>query len=325
MTATPRRRRASPYSGWALLALVAGVVLFGASRFSRHVFERPNQAATAPMMSVAPRPIAAGADAVDRDAATLFRVIASEAKVDAFRDGRWIPVPRGELLRSTDVVRTGAGARAVLRLGASTEIELRENVEIRLDRLSATEVSADLLRGKVFAHVARAGDRLTISASETRTSNEGPTHFIVKADETGRVSVAAMEGSARFLSGGKEVIVGPGTESHAERGGVPGDPEKISEEVLLSVIWPEAERHAAKTAITGSVRPSSSVRVNGVPAAVAPDGKFTAFLPLQPGPNDVRVEAEDLSGRSRTSTTTLVRAPPRRPELTPVPGPLWNP
>jgi Glucodextranase, domain B/FecR protein len=258
------------------------------------------------------------------DGAALFRLIASHGEVEAFRDGQWSPIPRGDLLQSTDVVRTSPGARAVLSLGASTEIELKENVEIRLDRLSKTEVSVDLLRGKVFARVPRAGDHLTVTASDTRTSNDGPTHFIVKADEAGRVSVAATEGRVRFLAGGKEVIVREGTETRSERGGVPAEPERIPEAVLLRVVWPEAERHAAKVPVMGSVNPSSAATINGTPVPVGPNGQFSASIVLQPGSNEVKIEAEDLAGRRIDNTATLVRVPARPPDLTAVPTPLWK-
>jgi hypothetical protein len=213
----------------------------------------------------------------------------------------------------------------MLQLGNFTEIELRERVQIRLGRLSKTAMSVDLVRGKVFAHVARAGDHLTISASETRTSNDGPTHYIVKAEESGPVSVAVTDGSARFAAGGREVILGPGTESRSERGGTPSEPERISEEVLLSVVWPEGEQHGGRAAVSGSARPSSAVMLNGAPIAVAADGRFKAYVPLREGQNPIKVEAEDLMGRSKTTTTSIERLPARRPELTPVPGSLWKP
>jgi hypothetical protein len=326
MSSVQHSRRLRPYARLALLALATFGVLMAATRLSRHLFDRPRAPgeatqSAAPTVAVVPRSEAAE----PHDAAALFRVASSEGEVEAFRTGQWLPLPRGEVIGSPDVIRTGPGSRAVLRLGTSTEIELREKVEIRLDRLSRTEMSVDLLRGKVFAHVARVGDHLTVTSSETRTSNDGPTHFIVKAEESGRVSVAVTDGSARFASGGREVTLGAGTESRSERGGVPAEPERIPEEVLLSVVWPEAERHGARAMVAGNVRPSSSVMVNGAPVVVSADGRFKAIVPMREGANQLEVEAEDLTGRRRTSATTLERPPARRPDLTPVPGPLWRP
>jgi hypothetical protein len=307
-----------------------GGALFGASEISSMLFERPMPLPAAPPVSTAATSAPFGGAPLSEigggaaEIANLFRLVTGQGHVEAYRDGQWSPIPRGDLLRSPDVVRTSPGARAVLSLGPSTEIELKENVEIRLDRLSKNEVSVDLLRGKVFARVPRAGDHLTVTASDTRTSNDGPTHFIVKADESGRVSVAATEGSVRFLSAGKEVLVRQGSETRAERGGLPSDPERVPEELLLSVVWPQGEWHLARAPITGMASPSTAMTVNGAPVSVGADGRFTASVPLQPGANEVRVEAEDLSGRRTAHTSTLVRLPPQRPELTPVPGPLWK-
>jgi len=329
MIAAGKRRRSGPYAGLAWLALIIGGALFGATQLSSMLFERPmplpaaapiSNAATGPFGGAPLSEIGGGA----AETANLFRLVTSQGHVEAYRDGQWSPIPRGDLLRSPDVVRTSTGARAVLSLGPSTEIELKENVEIRLDRLSKGEVSVDLLRGKVFARVPRAGDHLTVTASDTRTSNDGPTHFIVKADESGRVSVAATEGSVRFLSGGKEVLVRQGTETRAERGGVPGDPERIPEEILLTVVWPQGEWHVSRAPVSGTASPSSAMTINGEQVVVGHDGHFTASVPLQTGTNELRVEAEDLTGRRTAQTSTLVRLPAHRPELTPVAGPLWT-
>jgi len=330
MITARKRRRSGPYAGLAWLVLVVGVALFTANRVSRMLFERPmTLPAAAPVSTAAAAPFG-GAPISDlgsgaTEIANLFRLVTAQGQVETYRDGQWSPIPRGDLLRSPDVVRTGPGARAVLSLGPSTEIELKENVEIRLDRLSKNEASVDLLRGKVFARVPRAGDHLTVTASDTRASNDGPTHFIVKADESGRVSVAATEGQVRFLSGGKEVLVRQGTESRAERGTIPADPERIPEEILLSVVWPEGEWRAAKAPIIGTASPSSAMTVNGTAVSVGADGRFSASVPLRPGANEIRVEAEDLTGRRTAHSSTLVRLPPHRPELTPLPSPLWNP
>jgi hypothetical protein len=326
MITARKPRRTGPYPGLALLALVTAAALVGASRLSTTLFERPpTPRETAPAATTALLGGAPSNEPAAGDTAALFRLIASHGEVEAFRDGQWSPIPRGDLLQSTDVVRTSPGARAVLSLGASTEIELKENVEIRLDRLSKTEVNVDLLRGKVFARVPRPGDHLTVTASDTRTANDDPTHFIVKADDGGRVSVSATEGQVRFLAGGKEVLVREGTETRSERGGVPAQPERIPESVLLRVIWPETERHATKVPILGSVSPSSAATINGVPMTIGPDGHFSASVGLEPGSNEIKIEAEDLAGRRINNTATLVRAPARPPELTPVPTPLWKP
>jgi Glucodextranase, domain B/FecR protein len=314
----PRRGR---HLGTASLVVVAAAGLFAATRVSRVLFERPARAPVA-LATAAEHP---GADAVGVDDATLFQVVSADGQVDAYRDGKWIAIHQGDLLTRDDLVRTVPGAHAVLRLSAGGEIELREKVEIRLDRLSAAGSSVDLRRGKVVARVGAARETLAITARETTTSTEGPAHVVVQADERGQVSVATLKGTARFASGGKTVVLPEGTQTRSARAGAPPeDPEKIPEDVFLQVVWPEGERRGDTARIEGHVRPASLVTINGGETAVGEDGRFTATVPLREGSNHVAVQAEDLVGRRREAATTLVRRPTRPPRLAPEPGELWK-
>jgi hypothetical protein len=312
----PRRRRPL---GLVVLVLVVGVGLFAAARVSRLLFERP---------APAPATLARVTEGLGGDAgadARIFQVVSADGQVDAYRDGRWIAIKQGDLLTRDDLVRTVPGAHAVLRLSAGGEIELREKVEIRLDRLSAAGSSVDLRHGKVVARVAAANDTLAITARETTTSTEGPAHVVVQADEHGQVSVATLKGKARFASAGKTVELPAGTETRSPRAGAPPeDPEKIPEEVLLEVVWPEGDHRADTAQITGRAGPASLVTINGAQAAVGENGRFAATVPLREGGNHVTVHAEDLAGRTRDAGTTLTRRSTRPPKLAPEPGALWN-
>ncbi|HVU53352.1 MAG TPA: FecR domain-containing protein [Polyangia bacterium] len=316
--APPRRRRPL---GLLVIALVVGGGLFAAARVSRVLFERPARvpATLAGVSGGAAGPDAAGADP------SIFQVVSADGQVDAYRDGRWIAIKQGDLLTRDDLVRTVPGAHAVLRLSAGGEIELREKVEIRLDRLSAAGSSVDLRHGKVVARVAAANDTLAITARETTTSTEGPAHVVVQADEHGQVSVATLKGRARFASAGKTVELPEGTETRSPRAGAPPeDPEKIPEEVLLQVVWPEGDHRADTAQISGRAGPASLVTINGAPASVGVDGRFAAAVPLREGGNRVRVEAEDLAGRRREASSNLVRRSTRPPKLAPEPAELWK-
>jgi hypothetical protein len=310
----PRRRR-----NWGALALVValGGGLVAASQLSNTLFAPPRRAPT-------PAALAGGADAGASDDARIFQVVSSDGQVDAFRDGRWLAIRAGDLLTRDDLVRTAPGAHAVLRLSAGGEIELRERVEIRLDRLSAAGSTVDLRRGKVVARVGAPRETLAITARETLTSTEGPAHVVVQNDERGQVSVAALKGTARFAAAGKTVMLPEGTETRSQAGAPPSDPEKIPEEVLLQVVWPEGERHGELATIEGRVASASLVTVNGAAAAVAADGRFQARVPLREGGNKIAIEAEDLSGRRLTAAKTLTRRPTRPPKLAPVPTELWK-
>jgi hypothetical protein len=257
-----------------------------------------------------------------RDEAT-FQVTSATGNVEAQRAGQWAPIKAGDTLTRTDVVRTAAGAGATLQLSAGTEIELRERVEIGLDRL-ASGATVDLRHGKVLARVS-GRDNVEITSRDTRTANEGPAHFVVLSDDRGRVSVASLAGKAKFSAGGKSLTLPQGTQSTSAVGTAPSDPERIPEEVLLEVLWPAAEqRHAAAdTQVKGRAAPSSAVTVNGTRAEVGADGQFTATVPLRTGKNAVEVQVEDLGGRTRHASATLLRRGPP-PALTPEATDLWK-
>ena len=316
MTTTPNRRL--PTATLLALGLVA---VAGAALVSRrYLAPLPvrSMAATTPRAEPPPSPAPAAPPA------GTFQVTLATGTVEAQRAGQWVPIQNGDTLTRTDVVRTAPGARAVLRLSAGTEIELRERVEIGLDRLPSG-ASLDLRHGKVVAHVS--GDEgLEITSHDTRTANEGPAHFVVLSDERGRVSVAALSGKARFSAGGKSLIVPEGTQSSSEAGGAPSDPERIPEEVLLEVVWPSAEqRHTtAEMQVHGRAARASVVTVNGAPTPVGTDGQFTATVPLETGKNTIQVRSEEVSGRAREAAATIVRRNAPRPALTPEATDLWK-
>lgn len=299
--------------GTITLLVLAMAVLAGAAIVSRRVL---SPAASPPVVATgAPRPSAT-------DGGT-FQVTSAVGSVEAGRDGTWRAIQNGDTLTRSEVVRTAAGAGAVLRLSAGTEVELREKVEIGLDRLPGG-ASVDLRHGKVFARVS-GPEGLEINAHDTRTANEGPAHFVVMSDDSGRVSVAALSGSARFSAGGKSLSVPAGSESSSQAGAPPTMPERIPEEVLLDVVWPaDEQRHTVeRAAVQGRARPSTTVTVNGTTAPVGPDGRFNAVVPLRVGKNTLDVAAEDVTGRMRHATGTVVRRGPP-PPLAPEPADLWK-
>ena len=317
MSAQPPSRK---LGNAALIALGFGAVAVAAVTSRHYLSSQP--VSPAPSEALARSAALVPSPAPARDEAT-FQVASATGNVEAQRAGQWIPIKAGDTLTKTDVVRTSAGGRAILQLSAGTEIELRERVEIGLDRL-ASGATVDLRHGKVVAHVS-GSDSVEITSRDTRTANEGPAHFVVLSDERGRVSVASLAGKATFTAGGKSLTLPQGTQSASAAGAAPSDPERIPEEVLLEVVWPAAEqRHAAAdTELKGRAAPSSSVTVNGARAEIGPDGQFTATVPLRTGKNAVEVKVEDLGGRTRQASATLVRRGPP-PALTPEATDLWK-
>ena len=187
--------------------------------------------------------------------------------------------------------------------------------------------TVDLRRGKVLARVGNTGS-LAINARDTRTTSEGPARFVVLADENGRVAVATIAGKTRFAAGGKSVSLPAGTASASQGGAPPEDPEHISEEVFLNVVWPTVDRHGEHAEIKGRATPSSVVTVRAPggleTAAVGADGQFSVTVPVGIGKTPVEVEAEDLVGHTKQATTTLTRRPPPPPALRPEATDLWK-
>jgi hypothetical protein len=298
----------------AVIVLVV-VILVGATLLSRFFFERRRTEMPAGLPSPAPRmPLAEPAQ---------FRVSALAGTVEAFQNGQWYVARAGHLLSSKDVVRTHGGSHALLRRG-SVEIDVRDNMDLRLDKLEETTTKLGLLReGRVSANVGKDGDKLEIEALDTRTTNLGAASFAVSLAPSGKVSVTAAEGAARFEAHGKQVVVRKGNESTAFPGGVPSDPEPIPEQLLLSVVWPEDDKAEAVSKIRGRASPSSRVRVNGEETPVAPDGTFMARVQVAEPKTRVHVEAEDITGRQKTVDKVL-RPAPRAPSLQTSGDELWK-
>jgi predicted secreted protein len=298
-----------------VLALVAAVLAL-ATLFSRRFFEERKPEMPAGLSPVAP--------VTPESNQHLFRVTALQGDVEALQNGQWYVVRVGHLLSTKDVIRTKPGARALLRRG-SVELELRDNMDLRLDDLEKETAQVGLLRGgKVSASVDGDKEHVEITALHTKTSNVGAARFVVSLSPSGKVNVATSEGAARFSGKGKEVIVPSGSTSMALPDQAPSDPEPIPQEILLSVIWPEDDRLDGQAKIKGKAQPSSRVNVNGVETEVAPDGVFHATVPLKIGKNHVEVDAEDIIGRTKSVDRVVTRVPPA-PTLVPANQELWNP
>jgi hypothetical protein len=298
-----------------VLVLVA-LVLVLATAMSRRFFEERRPEMPAGLSPVPP--------VMPESDARLFRVTALQGEVEALQNGQWYLVRAGHLLSTKDVVRTKPGARAMLRRG-SVELELRDNMDLRLDDLEKETARVGLLRGgRVLASVADGSEHVEITARHTKTQNVGAARFVVSMSATGKVNVAASEGAARFSAKGKEVLVPSGSVSTAMPDEAPADPEPMPQEILLSVVWPEDDRLGGQGRVRGKVQASSRVIVNGVEAPVGADGAFQTSVPLKIGKNRVQIETEDVIGRTKAVDKTVTRAAPA-PSLVPTDQELWNP
>ena len=312
---TGENRRKTLHLQITVLVLVV-LVLAVATLLSRCFFEERKSEMPAGLLPVARITPESGSN--------LFRVAALQGEVEALQNGQWYVVRAGHLLSTKDVIRTKVGARALLRRG-SIELELRDNMDLRLDELEKETARVGLLRGgKVSASVGGESEHVEITALHTKTSNIGASRFVVSLSPSGKVNVATSEGAARFSGKGKEVIVPGGSTSAALSDQAPSDPEPIPQEILLSVIWPEDDRVGKQARIKGKAQFSSRVNVNGVETEVGPDGSFRATVPLKVGKNRVQVDAEDIVGRTKSIDRVVTRSSPP-PTLEVTDQDVWNP
>ena len=313
-TRLPRRLASSV----ALVAAV-GAVLVVATVFSRYLFERPAPRPAAPILRG--RPIITRPEAVKGN---LFRVAAIEGRVLVLYRDQWSLVAAGDYLSLQSELRTVGESRALLRR-AGAEVEVRENVQIRLGELADQTARIDLLSGgQLRAAVANDGQRVEIAAEQTATRNLGPARWVVSVGTKGRVHVAAGAGQVGFKAQGKEVTVAGGQESFAQRGMSPSEPRPIPPELLLSVYWPQPRAGTLEGTVRGKTRPSSRVRVNGTSVPVEDDGRFAAPVPLRVGENPLSVESQDVDGRKK-KVETVIKRQPGAPLLESTKEDLWRP
>lgn len=309
MRLTPRKRRAIATA--ALGTAVAGT-LVAASIVSRQFFEGPTHITPPHHPQAVPAVLAP----------TQFRVASLEGAVEALHNGQWYVVQAGDLLPQQDILRTNKGAKALLRRGG-TEIEVREDMDVRLDDLARARPSVAMIRGgNLVASVEAPDETVEITAGGTRSQNKGPARWVVQQGPDG-VVLGTVKGEVLFAAKGKQVSVKAGQESTARTDEEPSEPETIPEELLLSVMWPELEHSEAQVPVGGKVRPSTHVKVNGVDATVRPDGRFVSAVPLGVGPNKVEVEAQDILGHKKAVSKTVRRLPPQ-PTLETTDEELWK-
>jgi FecR protein len=308
-----RRRRLMSRFQVAIIALVV-VILATATLFSRFYFERRRFEMPAGLPSLLPHVRPAGP--------AQFRVSTLDGNVEAFQNGQWWVARAGHLLSPQDVVRTHDDSTASLSRG-NVEIKLGRNMDLRVDELGKGKTKVGLLRGTISANVGKDNEKLEIEARGTRTTNVGAARFTVSAPGSGKVHVATFEGEARFESQGKQVLVGKGNESTAFPGAAPSDPERIPEEIILSVIWPDDDKAESVSKIRGRVSPSSRVRVNGKEIPVESNGSFQTSVRVAETPTPVQLDVEDILGR-QTAVDKVLRRPPRAPWLQTKDEWLWK-
>lgn len=216
-------------------------------------------------------------------------------------DGEWRAAAPGDLLKSSDSVRTQAGSSAQLKAGDAYEVRLEPGTEVSVNTLTRSISRLLLANGMASATVKREA-RHTFEVAAGGSDAAAKTSagsFTVTNDGKGTVAVGTTEGEVEFAGGGKVVIVRAGQQSLVTPGNAPTAPATIPGSLLLKVKWPaEGTLNRRSFVLSGETEPGAMVEVQG--KVVHPDsrGRFSEGVKLSEGKVGLRVEVRAVGGRA---------------------------
>jgi ferric-dicitrate binding protein FerR (iron transport regulator) len=119
------------------------------------------------------------------------------------------PVSIGQIVELDQLVKTGRGSDAVLRLNDGSLVEMRERSELSLDATSKGPMIR-LRRGSVIVQAAKQkeGHRLAVDTDDCRVTVKGTVFAVTRATRGARVSV--VEGEVWVQQGGETKTLRPG-------------------------------------------------------------------------------------------------------------------
>jgi hypothetical protein len=206
------------------------------------------------------------------------QVLEVEGQVERERAGGWEPVAIGQLLRVDDTLRTSSGAGATLAIGGRSRLAVSDATQLTVHEITAAMQRLRIARGRISVDHQPDGSRVVVVESERGDSiaRAGAARFSVLASGTA-LAVATEAGVVRLQSGDRAVEVAAGRRSVSFRGQPPAQSTAIPAGLLLKI----ARRASGdgSCTVTGAVDPGSEVRVDGRPADVGQDGRFTVRVP----------------------------------------------
>lgn len=227
--------------------------------------------------------------------------------------GAWQAGVMRQAMTDGDRIRT-AGDGEVTLTHQSSHVTVRAATQVEVSQLSADSSRFQLTEGQIF--VEARGDRVSMrtrsgAAMDARDAGVGMT---VKPN--GWAQVIVKRGSADFTGLDRTEHLKEGEEAHADAGGRPSKPAPIPDVLLLNVRFPDAETFRSKIAhVDGRADPGSRVRVGSHDVEVGADGTWSADVVLEEGINEIRVDAADSIGNTRTERSQPIRVDTMAPSL----------
>lgn len=142
----------------------------------------------------------------------------------------------GSTIREGQVVRTGPGARARLRLSDGSQMDINEGTELFL-HASLSGKTVQLQRGDIIIHAAKQRlSRLHVQTRDSIATVKG-TIFAVSTGIAGTV-VSVVEGSVAVNQAGNEVLLNPGEQAASN--------PAMASSVQSAISWsPDAESYVS--------------------------------------------------------------------------------
>jgi hypothetical protein len=274
-----------------LQIVLVAVLLLGAAGASFHRWvEQPGGE---------PIPPAAGslAPAVAREEAVVESVSGS---VQRSAGTGWARVAVGDRLRADESVRTGRGASTALRIDEKSRLTVQETTQLTIRELTERVHRFKLTRGRVAIDYKPNGERVL------RIENEG-SDAVAEAREarfsilsTGTsVAIATESGSVKLKSAHRIVRIDAGEQAMARAGAAPTAAAPIPTEVLLKVANAAASGTTLCADVEGTVANGAEVLVDGQPATVDAQGRFSVRVPRTRDKKLVLVATRDAAGHER--------------------------
>jgi FecR protein len=219
--------------------------------------------------------------------------------------GEFEPVAAGDKLRADDAIRTGRGGRADLRIGDKSELSVAEQSQVSIRELTRAVHRFKLERGRLSVDYKADGLRVLRVENEASGSVAEAYSARFSVLSTGAtIAVATETGSVDLRAADHAVTISAGRQARAQAGAPPTVPEEIPVRLLLKVAGaggPEQRGLCAR--LEGMAQPGSQLFIDGVPAEVGSDGRFSVPVPRGPPEKKaVLVALRDVTGRERQKT-----------------------
>ncbi|MFL5313215.1 MAG: FecR domain-containing protein [Myxococcales bacterium] len=231
--------------------------------------------------------------------------------------GAWSRLLPGEHLKADESIRTGRNGRTDLRIGDKSTLAVTESTQVTIRELTRAVHRFRLERGRLAVDYKPDGERVLKIESESSgavAETRGARFSVLSTGST--IAVATETGSVNLRAAQRDVEVHEGQTALVRQGDAPSAPEPISAvpvPLLLKVaaaIPSDDEQLCAHVA--GTAQGGSEVLVDGIPADVDREGRFSVTVPRRPPDKaEVLVALRDPAGREQSRTVPCDALDPR--------------